>query len=254
MGREKQMQPGEQVELNPQPIPPGREGINRAITNPGVSVELNPQPIPPGRSRLGKKLSGQDLLLEGLSRELGQHPRVSAMGGASGVTLHEVLHIHPSLQELARLTKQQVPKPPPPQLPEQLGAWHAAITFSGGVPVGGSSDLTLHQDGSFAFSGHLHVSGAPSYNAAVVWAIKSSDGKLFTFAKNGHLAGTFESGSRDMNWQDNGNNADVAADWAALAHGWQYRWHAGVNMDISSLIDDLKTALQIAGEVIAVVG
>jgi hypothetical protein len=44
---------GDQVELNPQPIPPGRERLGAGASRPGDEVELNPQPIPPGRERLG---------------------------------------------------------------------------------------------------------------------------------------------------------------------------------------------------------
>jgi hypothetical protein len=44
---------GDEVELNPQPIPPGRERLGGGAAQPGDEVELNPQPIPPGRERLG---------------------------------------------------------------------------------------------------------------------------------------------------------------------------------------------------------
>jgi len=44
---------GDEVELNPQPIPPGRERLDPGAARPGDEVELNPQPIPPGRERLG---------------------------------------------------------------------------------------------------------------------------------------------------------------------------------------------------------
>lgn len=56
--RERIASPAEEVELNPQPIPPGRAARSRRIeqesTTPAAEVELNPQPIPPGRAgRLG---------------------------------------------------------------------------------------------------------------------------------------------------------------------------------------------------------
>jgi hypothetical protein len=44
---------GDEVELNPQPIPPGRERFGVGAAQPGDEVELNPQPIPPGRKRFG---------------------------------------------------------------------------------------------------------------------------------------------------------------------------------------------------------
>jgi hypothetical protein len=42
--------PGEEVELNPQPIPPGRLEKLIQQRSPGEAVELNPQPIPPGHA------------------------------------------------------------------------------------------------------------------------------------------------------------------------------------------------------------
>jgi hypothetical protein len=43
---------GDDVELNPQPIPPGHQEAMRH-SRPGDQVELNPQPIPPGRGWMG---------------------------------------------------------------------------------------------------------------------------------------------------------------------------------------------------------
>jgi len=47
------MEPGEDVSLNPQPIPPGRTAVQM---QPGEAVSLNPQPIPPGRQALYRAL------------------------------------------------------------------------------------------------------------------------------------------------------------------------------------------------------
>ncbi len=53
-GRQRLGSPGEEVELNPQPIPPGRGRFSKEegsrMTTPAAQVELNPQPIPPGRA------------------------------------------------------------------------------------------------------------------------------------------------------------------------------------------------------------
>jgi hypothetical protein len=57
---------GDEVELNPQPIPPGRETAGTGAARPGDNVELNPQPIPPGkRAGWGARLRG---LVAGLRR------------------------------------------------------------------------------------------------------------------------------------------------------------------------------------------
>lgn len=74
------------------------------------------------------------------------------------------------------------------------------IAFNGGVPVGGFAQLTLFQSGNFNFNGHFHVSGAPSYNVGFAVGVRSSRGVLYTFLRSGHVAGTFEPGSRDFDW------------------------------------------------------
>ena len=40
--------PGGPVELNPQPLPPGRNFNSFGLANPGADVDFNPQPDPPG--------------------------------------------------------------------------------------------------------------------------------------------------------------------------------------------------------------
>ena len=46
--RDRDERLGDEVELNPQPIPPGHQDAT-GRSRPGDQVELNPQPIPPGR-------------------------------------------------------------------------------------------------------------------------------------------------------------------------------------------------------------
>ena len=45
---ETAIDPGIEVELNPQPIPPGVGETTDQPLPPGIVVELNPQPLPPG--------------------------------------------------------------------------------------------------------------------------------------------------------------------------------------------------------------
>jgi len=51
--RDRDERLGDDVELNPQPIPPGHQDATRTTNRPGDQVELNPQPIPPGRGLMG---------------------------------------------------------------------------------------------------------------------------------------------------------------------------------------------------------
>jgi hypothetical protein len=142
---------------------------------------------------------------------------------------------------------------PVPALPPTLDFQSGWIAFDGGVPVGGWGNVRLHDNGNFEYIGHFHVSGAPSYNANLVWVIVDSQGTAITFAKKVHLAGTFESGSRDGDWNDAGNNPLIAQHWAALHAGWHARWNAGVNWDLSGTVDQALDALKVAGTVVATV-
>lgn len=136
----------------------------------------------------------------------------------------------------------------------QLGPWQTGyITFRGGVPVGGYASLTLRSDGTYEFTGHFHDSGAPSYDVHFVWGVRASDGFAFTFAHRGHMAGTFEAGSRDADWNVTGYNADIAAHWAALQQGWNWRWRANVNWDVAGDLTRIIDALKQVGQVIAVI-
>jgi hypothetical protein len=156
---------------------------------------------------------------------------------------------------LASKFKIPVKTPPPqPTLPTQLGPFNSGtITFDNGVPVGGWMTLALFEDGTYSFSGHFHDSGAPSYDIDAVWVIVSSSGKAFTFEVKGTMYGTFDSGSRDYDFAQNGQNDQLKEAWADLCAGYTYRWSAYVNWDVQAAVDDVVNALKVAGTVIGVV-
>ncbi|PFP71475.1 hypothetical protein COK07_27445 [Bacillus thuringiensis] len=136
----------------------------------------------------------------------------------------------------------------------QLGPWHTGpITFKSGVAVGGYSDLTLHRNGAFNFSGHFHVSGAISYNVSFAWAVRDSRGVVYVFAHQGRLHGTFESGSRDSNWNRAEINPAIAAGWNDLERGWRWRWNARVNADFGVFLDDIIKGVAAGMAVVSVV-
>jgi hypothetical protein len=128
-----------------------------------------------------------------------------------------------------------------------------SIVFGGGVPVGGFSHLSLFPNGAVSFTGHFHDSGAPSYDVSLVWALKSSTGTAFTFAKQGRVHGTFEAGSRDFDWGDSPTNAALAAAWADISAGYTWVWRAAANVDIGQLVDAGVKALGQVATVIAVI-
>lgn len=137
-------------------------------------------------------------------------------------------------------------------LPDSLSFDTGAIGFQE-APVGGWARIKLYKNGNFEFNGHFHDSGAPSYNCEFSWIIVDSRGKAFTFAWQLHLNGTFESGSRDGDWSDNGNKPEIAAAWSDLCASRTDRWDAAVNWDLAGLLQEAQDIMKTAGTVISVV-
>jgi hypothetical protein len=138
-------------------------------------------------------------------------------------------------------------------LPAELHFDDDSITFPAGTPVGGFAHLTLRQDGSYSFSGHFHDSGAVEFNVGLVWGIKDLANRVYTFQQSGHIAGTFESGSRDLDWSIDGRNDAIAQNWTSLAAGTPPRGilRAEVNVDLVNLTNSVIGA---AGLVLSVIG
>ena len=128
------------------------------------------------------------------------------------------------------------------------------IVFDNGVPVGGWSNLTIQPDGSYVFEGHLHDSGFPSYNGAVVWAVKDNlTNTAYTFGSSGHMAGTIESGSRDWNWNVQETSAALQNGFDNFGDGWQWHMEAQVNADWNSVVSAALSAVGLVGTVVGVV-
>ena len=126
------------------------------------------------------------------------------------------------------------------------------IVFGNGVPVGGNAHLTLYSDGTYALTGHFHDSGAPSYNLTLVFIIADSQGRPISFAHQGRMHGTFESGSRDDNPAGTGNNAMIAQLWNT-GLGARWWWSAHVGMDVEAAIASALKALGYVAAVAAIV-
>jgi hypothetical protein len=142
--------------------------------------------------------------------------------------------------------------PPPRPLLANLLLPAAKANFSD-APVSGWSNLSLWPDGAYQFSGHLHVSGAPSYDDSVVWIVASCAGTAFVFSHTGRLHGTFEHGPRDDDWSDSDTHQAIADAWGDLSACWQYQCTFAVNADIGELVDAATAALGVAGKLITVV-
>jgi hypothetical protein len=130
----------------------------------------------------------------------------------------------------------------------------ANITFSGGVPVGGWANLTIYGDGSYNFSGHFHDSGFPSYNTGIVWALRASNGTVFTFTNTGYVGGTLSSASRDHDWNISGVNPALAQTYESINRGYNSQLRASASLDVAGLFNDIKTVIGYVAQVVAVVG
>ena len=136
----------------------------------------------------------------------------------------------------------------------QLDLIFSPIVFDNGVPVGGYAQLLIKHDGSYAFSGHLHDSGATAYTTAVVYAVKDAKNQVYTFSHTGNVAGTFESGSRDDNWSVTGVNAAIGADWANFSGGAAWVAKAQADFNWGALGSAVMSAIGAVATVVSVVG
>jgi hypothetical protein len=156
-------------------------------------------------------------------------------------------------------TFKDVPAPPPappeflPAVLPSISLASGPVNFNNGVPVGGWSNLSVYPNGWFNMVGHFHDSGAPSYNVDFVWSIYRPHGVLIQIATQGHMAGTFESGSRDYNWNVQQNRPDIAAEWANLSNGYSWRWDAHVQWDVAAAMDSIRRAIQVAEQIVSVI-
>lgn len=141
----------------------------------------------------------------------------------------------------------------PHDVPASLDFSFAPIVFSSGVAAGGNSHLTLRQDGSYTFSGHFHDSGSAPYNTALAWVIKDIVDQAYTLQHSGHIAGTFESGSSDDNWNVNATSSAIAENWANIGASATSHAEANVNVNLSSVLDSVVRAAGVVAQVVSVV-
>ncbi|WP_067128000.1 hypothetical protein [Microtetraspora malaysiensis] len=126
------------------------------------------------------------------------------------------------------------------------------VTFSGGVPVGGWTSLTLYDNGTYQWSGHMHDSGATSYNVSGVCVVRLSSGSAFVFETSGRLHGTFESGSRDHNWSKSGTIPSLPTAWRASS-SYTASCKNNVTLNLAGTVDAALEAVGYASAVIAIV-
>ncbi len=142
----------------------------------------------------------------------------------------------------------------PHDLPPAVDFNFAPIVFPSGIAAGGNAHLTMRQDGTYTFSGHFHDSGGAAYNTALAWVVKDLAGHAYGFKHTGSIAGTFESGSRNDDWNVNSSSGEVSDNWANISGGPVVRAEANVNVDVNSLLNTAKQVIGVVEQVISIVG
>jgi hypothetical protein len=61
----------------------------------------------------------------------------------------------------------------------------------------------------------------------------------YTFQHSGHVSGTFESGSRDDDWNADGQNDALRDNWPAIVAASTASAQAGANIDLTNLVNSL---------------
>lgn len=85
--------------------------------------------------------------------------------------------------------------------PESRTFRHQVVTPAG-TALGGDAELTIRNDGSYTFRGHLHDSGFDSYDVRLSVVLRTAPEGFISLAEvvSGRVAGTVGSGSRDFDW------------------------------------------------------
>ncbi|SOE78198.1 hypothetical protein SAMN05446589_7863 [Streptomyces sp. OV198] len=125
------------------------------------------------------------------------------------------------------------------------------IRFGGGVPVGGWSALTLHSNGTYNWTGHVHDSGFTGYNFSRACVVRFHTGDTYIFDVRGTMGGTI-GGSRDFNWQKSGRLRTLPTVWDK-ASGYKTSCSSRASLDVGGTIQSAKDAMPYVMTVLAVV-
>jgi hypothetical protein len=121
-----------------------------------------------------------------------------------------------------------------------------SITFDHGVAANGNSHIKFYPDGRVEFQSHFHDSGAADYWYSITWAVRASDGTVFTLHHRakiiGHVFGRGQS-DRNSNFDETVTNAEVAQHWAALTRANTARMSAHTAATFGGLVDTAEEAI-----------
>jgi uncharacterized protein with LGFP repeats len=138
-------------------------------------------------------------------------------------------------------------------LPESVEV-NRDYTFPDGVAAGGSTNVTLHQNGDVHFKVHFHDSGLVDYKYSVACALRDFDGQVYTLGHASSIGGTF-GGSRNDDFDETKNRGEVATGWRAIiaANPVGHQENARVDVDLGALVDEIVALVQKIGPIVGTV-
>jgi hypothetical protein len=86
------------------------------------------------------------------------------------------------------------------------------------IALSGSVTVTLFENGTGIFSGSFHDAGALAYNIGVAGVVRIK-GLAIGFKADVSVSETFETGSRDVSWNNPFIMPAITANWKALGLG-----------------------------------
>lgn len=126
--------------------------------------------------------------------------------------------------------------------------------------LGGQAELTIRNDGTYTFRGHLHDSGLDSYDFRLNLVFRTSPDRFIALTEfaSGRVAGTLGSGSRDSDWEQNPSNDLIRRQWPSFRDGaaeftfdFDDKGVLGLLGDVSKAIAEIIVARVVAGPVVA---
>ncbi len=91
------------------------------------------------------------------------------------------------------------------------------VVTSGATALGGTVNMTIRENGSVRFWGHVHDSGAEGYDFQIRAVFRGNTQVPLVMQKSGYVAGTFTRGSRDFDWDETIQSDAVRDNFFALA-------------------------------------
>jgi len=108
--------------------------------------------------------------------------------------------------------------------------------------VGGPMKVIVHSNGDYSFSGSWHNSGADNYRLGLSVSLNVPFPQSYIFFKAGDTYGTFTPGSRDLIWDDTGNDARIRDGWVQVVQADMQKY-VSVTSSLEEALDSFAAYL-----------